>query len=210
MADQEPKIRRAQRSDVHEIASMIQELADFEKESDANKAIPDKLLETVNFVDDVPPECMPGFPLTSAPSRKVAHCFVLTVGEQVAGMALFYYNYSTWLASPGVYLEDLYVRPAFRRRGLATLLFGALAEETQRISEGKGRLEWSCLRWNEGALKFYAGIGGERMEEWVSIRVAGGEKLENLKQLADEWICFTQYYTSVWVNIVKSLRLPRH
>eukprot|EP00644_Phytophthora_capsici_P000354 jgi/Phyca11/560159/estExt2_Genewise1.C_PHYCAscaffold_40642 len=89
-------------------------------------------------------------------------------------MALFFYNYSTWLASPGVYLEDLYVRPEFRRRGLATLLFGALAEETQRISEGKGRLEWSCLRWNEGALSFYDRIGGERMEEWVSIRVAGG------------------------------------
>lgn len=116
----------------------------------------------------------------------MAHCFVLTIGDKVAGMALFYYNYSTWLASPGVYLEDLYVRPEFRRRGLATLLFGALAEETQRISNGQGRLEWACLRWNEGALKFYERIGGSRMEEWVSIRVAGGEKLERLKQLADE------------------------
>ncbi|KAG7396138.1 Diamine acetyltransferase 1 [Phytophthora boehmeriae] len=186
MADQEPKIRRALLADVNEIASMIQELADFEKESDSNHATPQKLLETVNFADDVPPECMPGFPLTGTPSRKVAHCFVLTVGEKVAGMALFFYNYSTWLASPGVYLEDLYVRPEFRRRGFATLLFGALAEETQRISEGKGRLEWWCLRWNEGALKFYDGIGGKRMEEWVSIRVAGGEKLDRLKQLAED------------------------
>lgn len=185
MAEQ-PKIRRAVRADVHEIASMIQELADFEKEPDSNKATPEKLLETVNFVDDVAAEHQPGFPLNGAPRRKVAHCFILTVGEQVAGMALFFYNYSTWVASPGVYLEDLYVRPAFRRRGFATLLFGALAEEAQRISEGKGRLEWSCLRWNEGALKFYERIGGTRMEEWVSIRVAGPEKLEHLKHLADE------------------------
>jgi GNAT superfamily N-acetyltransferase len=182
----DPLIRRALRADAHEISAMIQELADFERESDANKATPEKLRETVNFADDAPPEHTPGFPLADAPSRKVAHCFVLTVGDQVAGMALFFYNYSSWLVSPGVYLEDLYVRPAFRRRGLATLLFGALAEETQRISEGEGRLEWSCLRWNEGALKFYEQIGGSRMEEWVSIRVAGGEKLEHLKQLADE------------------------
>ncbi|KAE9284244.1 hypothetical protein PF008_g27207 [Phytophthora fragariae] len=179
----QPKIRRALRADVHEISAMIQELADFEKESDSNKATPEKLLETVNFADDVAPEHIP---LAGAPSRKVAHCFVLTIGEKVAGMALFFYNYSKWLASPGVYLEFLYVRPEFRRRGLATLLFGALAEETQRISEGKGRLEWSCLRWNEGALKFYERIGGTRMEEWVSVRVAGGDKLEHLKQLADE------------------------
>ncbi|EEY67892.1 uncharacterized protein PITG_18300 [Phytophthora infestans T30-4] len=182
----ETQIRRAVRGDVHEIAAMIQELANFEKESDSNKATPEKILETVNFADDAPPERISGFPLMGAPSRKVAHCFVLTVGEQVAGMALFFYSYSTWLASPGVYLEDLYVRPEFRRRGLATLLFGALAEETQRISEGEGRLEWSCLRWNEGALKFYERIGGTRMEEWVSIRVAGGDILEHLKKLADE------------------------
>ncbi|KAK1931406.1 N-acetyltransferase ats1 [Phytophthora citrophthora] len=186
MATQQPQIRRALRADVHEISAMIQELADFEKESDSNKATPEKLLETVNFADDAPSDNTPGFPLTSAPSRKVAHCFVLTIGDKIAAMALFFYNYSTWLASPGVYLEDLYVRPEFRRRGLATLLFGALAEETQRISEGKGRLEWSCLRWNEGALSFYDRIGGERMEEWVSIRVAGGEKLEYLKKLANE------------------------
>ncbi|POM66121.1 Acetyltransferase [Phytophthora palmivora] len=108
MATQQPQIRRALRADVHDIAAMIQELADFEKESDSNKATPEKLLETVNFADDVPPEHMPGFPLTGAPSRKVAHCFVVTIGEKVAGMALFFYNYSTWLASPGVYLEDLY------------------------------------------------------------------------------------------------------
>ncbi|RLN78330.1 hypothetical protein BBJ28_00000495 [Nothophytophthora sp. Chile5] len=181
-----PQIRRAVRADAAEIAAMIQELADFEKESSANKATPAKLLETVNFSDDPPPESSPGFPVTGAPSRKVAHCFILTLGENVAGMALFFYNYSTWLASPGVYLEDLYVRPAYRRRGLATILFGALAEEAQRISEGKGRLEWCCLRWNEGALKFYDRIGGSRMEDWVTIRVAGEEKLQNLRRLADE------------------------
>ncbi|OWY96173.1 Acetyltransferase [Phytophthora megakarya] len=111
-----PQIRRAVRADAHQIVAMIQELVDFEKQSDSYKATPEKLLVTINFADDIPSEHTPGFPLTGAPSRKVAHCFVLASKEKVAGMALFFYNYSPCLASPGVCLEDLYVRPEFRRQ----------------------------------------------------------------------------------------------
>lgn len=92
-------------------------------------------------------------------------------------MALFFTNYSTWRGAPGVYLEDLYVRPHFRRKGYAGMLLKTLAEETLRL--GGKRLEWACLKWNENALKFYARIGAKRMDEWVGLRV-DGEALEKL------------------------------
>lgn len=74
------------------------------------------------------------------------------------------------------------MRPAFRRRGYARALFGELARETGRL--GGKRLEWACLRWNENALKFYEGIGANRMEEWVGLRV-DGERLVKLAQAED-------------------------
>jgi GNAT superfamily N-acetyltransferase len=92
-------------------------------------------------------------------------------------MALFFTNYSTWRGAPGVYLEDLYVRPEFRRKGYARALLAALAGETLRL--GGKRLEWSCLKWNENALRFYRGLGALEMEEWVGLRV-DGEHLERL------------------------------
>ena len=98
-------------------------------------------------------------------------------GEDVAGFALYFYSYSTWLAQPGVFLEDLFVQPAYRRGGFATMLLGRLAE----IARG-GRLEWNCLRWNEGALQFYEKIGGSRMDDWVGIRV-DGDKLGRLVEM---------------------------
>jgi GNAT superfamily N-acetyltransferase len=95
----------------------------------------------------------------------------LADGTTVAGMALFFSNYSTWTGKPGIYLEDLYVRPAFRRKGYASLLLQELASETLRL--GGKRLEWSCLKWNEGALRFYRGLGANTMDEWVGLRMDG-------------------------------------
>jgi len=95
-------------------------------------------------------------------------------------MALFFTNYSTWRGAPGIYLEDLFVRPAFRRKGYARALFGELARETGRL--GGKRLEWACLRWNENALKFYESMGAIKMEDWIGLRV-DGEKLEKLAAL---------------------------
>jgi len=95
-------------------------------------------------------------------------------------MALFFPSYSTWRAAPGVYLEDLYVRPAHRRRGHATALLRALAREALAGGGGDARLEWACLRWNAGALRAYEAAGAERMEEWVGLRVEG----ERLRRLA--------------------------
>lgn len=175
-------------ADMPSIATMIQELADFEKESAANKATHEKLLATINYTDDVP------IGADATPGRKVAYVFVATVSdddaaassgrESIAGMALFFYNYSTWLATPGVYLEDLFVRPPFRRRGIATLLFGALAEEASRVSDGQGRLELNCLKWNDDALAFYRRIGGNTQDEWIGVRIEGQQKLEYVQRAA--------------------------
>jgi len=93
---------------------------------------------------------------------------------------LFFHNYSTWRAAPGIYLEDLFVRPKFRRRGYATLLLKELAKEVIRIDGA--RLEWSCLKWNENALNFYRRLGAVTMDEWVGLRVDG----EALKKLAEK------------------------
>lgn len=97
-------------------------------------------------------------------------------------MALYFYNFSTWTGRPGVYLEDLFVRPKYRKRGYGKALIQACAKEVVRIKGS--RLEWSCLDWNQPSLDFYESLGAKRKAEWVGLRlegdalnkVAGGDK----------------------------------
>jgi GNAT superfamily N-acetyltransferase len=91
----------------------------------------------------------------------------------VAGLALYFYNYSTWRSSPGIYLEDLFIVPAERKKGYASLLLAELAKEV--VDMGGGRLEWSVLKWNEPSIRFYEGetVGAKMMSEWVGMRVDG-------------------------------------
>lgn len=84
-------------------------------------------------------------------------------------MALYFYNYSTWRAKAGVYLEDLYVRQSERKRGFGSLLLKALAREV--VAMGGGRLDWVVLKWNEPSIRFYESIGAKRMDDWVGMRV---------------------------------------
>lgn len=84
-------------------------------------------------------------------------------------MALYFYNYSTWRAKAGVYLEDLYVRQSERKKGYGSLLLKALAREVVAM-EG-GRLDWVVLKWNEPSIRFYESIGAKRMDDWVGMRV---------------------------------------
>lgn len=84
-------------------------------------------------------------------------------------MALYFTNYSTWRGAPGIYLEDLFVRPEYRGRGYGKRLLQELAKETKNI--GGERLEWSVLKWNEPSIKFYKSIGAQQMDEWVGMRV---------------------------------------
>lgn len=93
--------------------------------------------------------------------------------DQVVGMALYFNNYSTWRSKPGIYLEDLFVRPQYRGKGYGKMLLKALAKEVLRIDGG--RLEWSCLKWNEPSLQFYRSIGAKEMDGWVGLRVDGDD-----------------------------------
>jgi len=86
-------------------------------------------------------------------------------------MALYFYNYSTWRARPGIYLEDLFVRPSQRKKGYGKMLLVELAKEVAALKGG--RLEWAVLKWNEPSIKFYESIGAQMMSEWVGMRVDG-------------------------------------
>jgi GNAT superfamily N-acetyltransferase len=97
-----------------------------------------------------------------------------------AGFALYFYNFSTFKGRPGLYLEDLFVRPAFRRKGIARSLFRWLARKA--VAEECGRFEWSVLDWNENAIAFYRDLGAKPLDEWTVQRLDG----ETLHRLANE------------------------
>jgi GNAT superfamily N-acetyltransferase len=160
---------------------MIRELAGYEKALDAVKATEESLAKTLQLKashsDQAQPS--PGFAKTLLIRPAVAD---QVDGIEVAGMALFFYNYSTWHAAPGIYLEDLFVRPQYRRRGYASMLLKELAKQVKEV--GGARLEWSCLKWNEPSLKFYDGLGAKQMNEWVGLRVDG----DALDKLAEQEI----------------------
>jgi GNAT superfamily N-acetyltransferase len=159
---------RSRSSDVPAILGLIQELADYEECSSLNLATVESLNKTLSFPDSSSQGFTPGFAKTY---------LIIAPDGVTAGMALYFYNYSTWRAAPGIYLEDLFVKPAYRKRGYATALIKTLAKEVVGM-EG-GRLEWSCLKWNTPSLKFYESLGAKQMTEWVGLRV-DGEALEAL------------------------------
>ncbi|MBI5380684.1 MAG: GNAT family N-acetyltransferase [Opitutae bacterium] len=101
--------------------------------------------------------------------RRCAAALLAELDGQPAGFAVYYRTFSTFAARPGIFLEDLYVRPAFRQRGLGRALLSAVAQ----IAHGRssGRLEWTALKWNESALRLYDAIGARRMEEWTLLRL---------------------------------------
>lgn len=168
-------------TDVPEILAMIRELADHEKLLNKCLATEASLFSTLSFADSTSPiPTGPGYAKTlilRAPASVVPGGFPHL---EVAGMALYFNNYSTWRSAPGVYLEDLYVRPQFRKRGYGKLLIQVLAEEVRRIDGG--RLEWCCLRSNEPSLQFYRSLGAVEQVNWVTLRVDG----ETLESMADE------------------------
>ncbi len=146
-------LRAAEPRDLPAISGLIHELADFEKLTHLVQTTPEKLHPHL-FGD-----------------RPVAEALVAEVEGRVVAFALFFNNFSTFLARPGLYLEDLYVQPAHRRSGIGRALLkrlGALA-----VERGCGRFEWSVLDWNENAIRFYEGMGATVMPDWRICRVAG-------------------------------------
>jgi GNAT superfamily N-acetyltransferase len=100
-----------------------------------------------------------------------AQVVLAMVGEEPAGFALWFRNYSTFLARPGIYLEDLFVFPAFRGRGIGRRLLEHLARIA--VSRDYGRLEWAVLDWNADAIRFYESLGAVPMSDWTTYRVTG-------------------------------------
>ena len=155
------RLRAAEPRDLEAIVGLIGELAEFEQLTHLLEVTPDKLRPHL-FGHE------PG-------GRPVAECVVGEVDGKVEAFALFFTNFSTFLAKPGLYLEDLYVRPAQRGTGLGKALLehlGRLAAE-----RGCGRFEWSVRDWNERAIRFYEGMGATVMPDWRICRIAG-ERLE--------------------------------
>ncbi len=153
--------------DVPVILQLIHELAAYERATHEVLATNESLSSTLSF--------------PSSPNRGYAHTLlIIDPDSTVAGMALYFTNYSTWRAAPGIYLEDLFIRPAYRKRGYGKRLLGELAREVVGI--GGKRLEWSVLRWNEPSIKFYESLGAKAMEEWMGMRV-DGEGLEKMSEM---------------------------
>ncbi len=153
------RIREANEEDVPLILSLIRELAEYEKLSDEVVATEDGLRDSL-FGE-----------------RRYAEVLIAEHDGAPAGFALFFHNFSTFLGKPGIYLEDLYVKPAFRGAGIGKKLLVRLA--SLAVGRGCGRLEWWVLDWNELAIGFYRSVGAEPMDDWTVYRVSGSA-LEDL------------------------------
>jgi GNAT superfamily N-acetyltransferase len=149
------EIRRATPGDVADITAMIHELAEFENAAD-ECAVTENQISAALF-GDLP----------------TVQGHVAEIGGEIGAMALWFLNFSTWDGAAGIYLEDLYVRPRFRRRGLARGLLATLAGEC--IQNGYTRLSWAVLNWNSDAIALYDGIAGRPQSEWTTYRVSGSE-----------------------------------
>ena len=146
-------IRPATAADVPTIAQLIRDLAEYEKLSN------EVVLDEAKLARDL------------FGSRPFAEVLLAEDGGAVVGFALFFHNYSTFLGQPGLYLEDLFVKPAARGRGLGKALLVALAKLA--VERGCGRVEWSVLDWNEPSIAFYKSLGAKPMDEWTVYRLAG-------------------------------------
>jgi len=147
------KIRRAAPEDSADIVAMIHALAEFERAPD-QCTVTERQISTALF--------------GSSPTVQ-AH--VAEVNGEVAAMALWFLSFSTWDGVAGIYVEDLFVRRRFRRRGLARALLAALAAEC--VAKGYTRLSWAVLNWNSDAIALYDGIGGQPLSEWTTYRLSG-------------------------------------
>jgi GNAT superfamily N-acetyltransferase len=160
----EMRIVAATEADVHVILEMIRELAEYERLSHMVTATENLLRETLFG------------------GRPAAEVLLAWDGTECEGFALFFPNYSTFLARPGIYLEDLFVKPHARGKGIGA----ALLREIARLAaeRGCGRIEWSVLDWNEPSIGFYKKLGATPMNEWTTFRLTG----EALQRLAEPYV----------------------
>jgi len=159
MSDALCRIAPARRADVPLIVDLVRELAEFERLADQVRIDP-VLLEQHLF----------GEP-------RYAEAVIAWSGSEAVGYALYFHNYSTFAGRPGLFLEDLFVRPVVRGRGFGEALLRHLARTA--IDRGCARFEWSVLDWNERAIDFYRKLGAVPMDDWTVYRVSG-DALERL------------------------------
>jgi len=154
------QFRQAEEKDAARILQFIKALAEYEKMSDQVVANEELLIEWIF-------------------RKKKAEVIFAVEGDTEVGFALFFHNFSTFLGRAGIYLEDLFVLPAYRGKGYGKALLQRLAQIT--VERGCGRLEWSCLDWNTPSIGFYRSLEAASMDEWTVYRLTG----ETLKKLAN-------------------------
>lgn len=146
-------IRPARPDDATTILRFIRELADYEKAIHEVEATEETVRSSLFGPDSV------------------SHAAICEIDGEAAGFAVWFYNYSTWQARNGLYLEDLYITPEKRGAGAGKALLRHLARLA--VEKGCGRFEWSVLDWNEPAIRVYDAIGGEPQNEWIRYRLSG-------------------------------------
>lgn len=146
-------IRPATAQDVGLILEFIRGLAVYEREPDAVKATAEDILRH-------------GFG-----KKPYFECQIAELDGAPAGFALYFYDFSTWLGQPGLYLEDLFVPPEFRGKGVGQALLRKLAEIA--VEKGCARMKWEVLDWNTPAIDFYRAMGAELQQEWLNVRLSG-------------------------------------
>jgi len=146
-------IRQAVTADTPRILQLIKDLALYEK-------APNEAIATLEQIEQ-----------SLFSDRPSAYAHVAEVDGEVVGISIWFLNYSTWLGKPGIYLEDLYVDPEHRGKGLGLALLKELA--TICVERGYERLQWWVLDWNEPSIEFYKSLGAEAMDEWTVYRVSG-------------------------------------
>ena len=149
---EEVTFRKAVREDVPLILEFIKGLAEYEKMSD-------EVVDTEEILDEW---------LFDKENAEVI--FAIAEGEEV-GFALFFHNFSTFLGRAGIYLEDLFVKPKYRGNGYGKAILKRLAQIA--VERGCGRLEWSCLDWNQPSIDFYLSLGATPMSGWTGYRLTG-------------------------------------
>jgi GNAT superfamily N-acetyltransferase len=150
----ETRIVPATKKDIPLIREFILELAEYERARPGEAPVTEKDLAETLFG-----------------KRPAAEVIIAYLGDRPAGFALFFHNYSTWLGKRGIYLEDLFVRPAARKHGVGFSLLRALAKIA--VDRDCGRVDWAVLSWNELAIDFYKQIGAKPMDDWRSFRLTG-------------------------------------
>ena len=150
----ETRVVAATKKDIPLIRQFILELAEYERAKPGEAPVTEKDLAETLFG-----------------KKPAAEVLIAYLGDTPAGFALFFHNYSTWLGKRGIYLEDLFVRPAARKHGVGFALLRALARIA--LDRDCGRLDWSVLTWNELAISFYKQIGARHMEDWTTFRLTG-------------------------------------